>query len=376
MTSASFFSPHRGRTIALCGAVVALHWLLILYAGDRLGPLREVMRHERTQLVTATLIMAPAPRPVALPPPAPAPRPKPPRKVAPEPAMPEAAQTMDVAALTPAPPSASGAQPETAPDTPADAPAGPAVTGPALAPPASAPADTTPAPPPVPAVEGARRYNVNLPPPADFDMQVARVDSDGTRWSGVAAMTWRNDGSHYKVTLEAGLSMLVTRINLLVLTSEGEIDDAGIAPMMATEKRKGRSLTATHFRRGEKRITFSSSEASYPLMPGTQDKASLPFQLAGIGRADVNQLAGDIDIWVGEDKEANVFRFRLVGEEELETKMGRLVTWHLSRPPKPGTYSSKLDIWLAPGLNWYPVQIRNTEASGALTTQTVSKINN
>lgn len=376
MTSASFFSPHRGRTIALCGAVVALHWLLVLYAGDLLGPLREVMRHERTQLVTATLIMAPAPRPVA-PPPAPTARSKP-RKVAQkpvEPAAPAAAQTMDVAGLTPAPPSESGAQLETSPETPAEAPAGPSVNGPAPAP-ASAPADTAPAPPPVPAVEGARRYNVNLPPPADFDMQVARVDSDGTRWSGVAAMTWRNDGSRYKVTLEAGLSMLVTRINLLVLTSEGEIDDAGIAPVTATEKRKGRSLTATHFRRGEKRITFSSSEASYPLMPGTQDKASLPFQLAGIGRADINQLAGDIDIWVGEDKEANVFRFRLVGEEELETKMGRLVTWHLSRPPKPGTYSSKLDIWLAPGLNWYPVQIRNTEASGALTTQTVSKINN
>ena len=32
------------------------------------------------------------------------------------------------------------------------------------------------------------------------------------------------------------------------------------------------------------------------------------------------------------------------------------------------------DYGLAPSLQWYPVQIRNTEASGALTTQTVSKI--
>jgi hypothetical protein len=54
--------------------------------------------------------------------------------------------------------------------------------------------------------------------------------------------------------------------------------------------------------------------------------------------------------------------------------MGRVLTWHLSRPPKPGSYSARLDIWLAPGLNWFPVQIRNTEANGALTTQTVTRI--
>jgi hypothetical protein len=161
---------------------------------------------------------------------------------------------------------------------------------------------------------------------------------------------------------------------LLVVTSEGQIDDNGIAPVTATEKRKGRSLTATHFNRDQGRITFSASELSYPLLAGAQDKATLPFQLAGMARADINQLQGNVDLFVGEDREANVFRFNLVGEEELETKMGRLLTWHLSRPPKPGTYSSRLDIWLAPDRGWYPVQIRNTEGSGAVTTQLVTHI--
>ena len=96
--------------------------------------------------------------------------------------------------------------------------------------------------------------------------------------------------------------------------------------------------------------------------------------MGAIGRANVDQFSTDVDILVGESKEANIFRFQLVGEEELETGIGKLSTWHLTRPPKPGTYSSRLDIWLAPGRNWYPVQIRNTEASGALTTQTVAKI--
>jgi hypothetical protein len=222
--------------------------------------------------------------------------------------------------------------------------------------------------------QGMRRYKVNLPPSATFDLTVDRVDADGTKWTGSASMTWHTDGSRYTASVEAGVSVLITRINLLVLRSEGDIDDYGIAPVTITEKRARRAETATHFNRAEGTITFSASERSYPLLVGAQDKATVPFQLGGIGRADLNQFGSDIDIQVGEEKEATIFRFQLVGEEEIDTRTGKVVTWHLSRPPKPGSYSSRLDIWLAPGLNWYPVQIRNTEASGALTTQTVSNI--
>ena len=83
---------------------------------------------------------------------------------------------------------------------------------------------------------------------------------------------------------------------------------------------------------------------------------------------------GDIDIQVGEDRDAAVFRFVVLGQEDIDTRLGKLQTWHLSRPPKAGSYRSRLDVWLAPARGWYPVQIRNTEASGAVTTQTVNNI--
>ncbi|MDB5790159.1 MAG: hypothetical protein JWQ80_183, partial [Massilia sp.] len=123
-----------------------------------------------------------------------------------------------------------------------------------------------------------------------------------------------------------------------------------------------------------KRITFSASEGSFELLPGAQDKATVPLQLAGIGRADSRQLAAGIDILVGEDKDATVFNFVLVGEETIDTGIGRLATWHLARPPRPGAYNARLDVWLAPAANWFPVRIRNTEANGAVTTQTIRKI--
>ena len=358
MTSATFFSPHRRRTVIFIMVIVLLHYLALhwlTWQAGRVLPVHDAVHETSVALLPDTSVPPPLPQ---LPPPLPEPALAPP----PLPVLPVAAINAEA---PPAPVAAAG---------PA---AGPAATV-QQAPPEPAPAPeavaAVAAEPPPPAAPAAPRYKTSAPASAEFDMQVDRRDADGTKWTGVASMSWKNSGDSYRLKFEAGISMLVARINLLVMSSEGRIDETGVVPLTSTEKRRGRAQTATHFHPDEKNITFSATSASVPWLPGAQDKASIPFQLAAIGRADVNQLAGNIDILVGEEKGAAVFRFKLVGEEELDTKMGRLVTWHLSRPPKPGTYSSQLDIWLAPSLQWYPVQIRNTEANGAVTTQTVSQI--
>lgn len=370
----------RRRLLVLCAATLALHYLAIDWVGERLAAQSHRPSPLPPSLMTAQLRLAlpkhvetpPAQEVQPLPPAAKPPRqrkPAPAPEPAPEPAAPPAVADSAPAAEAPATApaadaGAAGAQAGAA-QAQTGTPSPPDTTGPTPA--AAAPVEAAPP-------QGARRYKVNLPPSAKLDMDVARVDADGTKWTGSANMSWRTDGSKYEASAEAGISLLVTRLNLLVMRSAGAIDDYGIAPVTSTQKRARRAETATHFNRDAGTITFSASERSYPLMVGAQDMTTVPFQLGGIGRADVNQFSSDIDMQVGEDKEANLFRFQLVGEEELETKMGKVVTWHLSRPPRPGSYSSRLDIWLAPGLNWYPIQLRNTEASGALTTQTVSKI--
>ncbi|WP_072786945.1 DUF3108 domain-containing protein [Duganella sacchari] len=383
MTIASFLARHR-RVLVLCAATLALHYAAIDWVGGSLRAQTHRPSALAPSLMTAQLRLA-LPKRVAMPPapevqplaaaPKPIARPKPTARepvVAPVSADTGAA-TAQAAADAASVVAAAGDIALSAPAAAGGEQAGAAQAQTGTPPPAVAQGETPAAAVPQAAPrQGMRRYKVNLPPSAVFEMSVDRVDADGTKWTGAATMTWHTDGSRYRASVEAGISLLITRINLLVLRSEGEIDDYGIAPLTATEKRARRPETATHFNRDTGTISFSASERSFPLLVGAQDKATVPFQLGGIGRADVNQFGSDIDIQVGEEKEATVFRFQLVGEEEIETKMGKLVTWHLSRPPKPGTYSSTLDIWLAPGMNWYPVQIRNTEASGALTTQTVS----
>ena len=274
-------------------------------------------------------------------------------------------------ALTGVTPQSAPAPVEAVPDN-AGAPLAAAAPAPNPAP--AAPASVAAAPvPPAPEPE-ARRYAVDMPPPARITLDVARRDADGTEWSGEALLAWQMNEDTYHIQAEAGIRVLFTRVNLVVVNSEGAVAATGFAPIKMTEKRRGRSLTATHFDWSGNRITFSGSQAAFPLLAGAQDKASVPLQLAAIARGDAKQLTGDIDIQVGEDRDASVFRFQVVGQEQLDTKLGRLQTWHLTRPPKPGSYKSRLDIWLAPEHGWYPVQIRNTESSGAVTTQTVNNI--
>ena len=217
------------------------------------------------------------------------------------------------------------------------------------------------------------RYKVSLPPSAQLTLDVARTDAKGTEWSGKAVLDWRRSGDQYRMTMVASVTLLVT-LNLAELASEGTLSDAGIAPRNMTEKRRGRAPTATHFNADKGSITFSASEASVPLTPGAQDKATFMMQLAGIARADAAQLDQGVQLLVGEEKRADVYRFTLVGPEEMSTPMGNIATIHLARPPKPGSYNSHLDVWLAPGYDWYPVRIRNTEANGAVTTYTIRKI--
>lgn len=351
MTIASHL-PRRRRVLVLIAASVLLHYAAIGWVGARLGMAPAPAAPAQPATIVAALHAA-APIAVAAP-------------VAPVPA--KRAEQRSAARASqqadPAPARQEGADPAPV----AEAGAAETVTHVQSAAPEPEaepvkPAETAPA--------AAPGYQVSLPPPAELTHDVERTDANGANWSGRAVMAWRREGSAYRMSVVASVTMLVT-LNLVELSSEGTVGEQGIVPRTMTEKRRSKALTATHF--GQGRITFSTTPASYEMIPGTQDKATFPMQLAGIARADPAQLGSDIEFMVGEDKDANLFRFVVQGQEEIDTGMGTMATWRLARLPRPGSYSSRLDVWLAPGHEWYPVRIRSTEANGAVTTQTVRKI--
>ncbi|MDY0964654.1 MULTISPECIES: DUF3108 domain-containing protein [Massilia] len=370
MQSAPLLLPRRRRLLPVA-LVVLLHWIVLSVLLD---VKLELPRQNHGEGGAATILAQVLPATVPPPPPPPAPLPVPEAAPLPLPVIPpiEFGMPAQAGGFT------VGMEPGAADGMPGGSgvePA-PASTAPAPAPPPAPPAPEAPAPaePAAPAAPEMRRYKVDMPPPASITLDVARTDKDGTEWSGEALLAWQLNDDTYKIQVEAGIRVVFTRVNLVVLHSEGAVAATGFAPIKMTEKRRGRSLTATHFNWGENKLTFSASQAAYPLVAGAQDKASVPLQLAAIARGDAKQLSGDIDIFVGEDRDASVYRFKVVGQEEIDTRLGKLQTWHLTRPPLPGSYKSTLDIWLAPQHGWYPVRIRNSEANGAVTTQTVNNI--
>jgi hypothetical protein len=359
--STTFFHTPRRRMVVLGVATFLLHWIALGWLNGQLG--RRTLPAFGESEMLAELV--PAQDKLVVPPPAPLPLHSEP--LPPPPPPPPAVQVAPSAAAA-----AAQAVPVAAPDAPASTVQGGA---PAPAPNVKSSAPAEPAPAPVaPPAQAAPSYRVDLPPSSSLAMDVDRVDADGTHWSGEADFSWNVGPGGYRIKFDVGIGFLFAHMNLLELTSEGATGDAGFAPSLMTEKRRGRALTATHFNRNDGSITFSASQDKYPLSAGAQDKASVPLQLAAIARADPGQLKGGVDMQVGEDRDATVFHFVVLGQEDIDTRLGRLHAWHLSRPPKPGSYNSRLDIWLAPERGWFPVRIRNTEASGAVTTQTVTKI--
>lgn len=334
---------------------ILLHLLLIGWGSDSL---RFPAPHAPTQPVLETTLLAPLPaaKPAIAPLPRPAPKMPRPRPVArPAPAQPAPAPMPEPAAAAPPIDLAPAAA-----DSPYRVPDGPlppvvnAVIGRAAAAPAAPPPDT-------PASAPAPHYQVNPPPSAalKYDVEAWR---DGQRVYGHGSIDWQTDGGSYRITGDAGILFF----SVLSFNSAGTIDESGVAPVLYSEKRFRKSATNTHFQRERNLISFSASTASYPRQGGEQDRASVIWQLAGIGRGDGGRfVAGaDIDLFVAGVRDAENWRIHVVGQEQIEIDGQQLAAWHVMRAPRPGSYDQKIDIWLAPEHEWYPVKLRYTETSG------------
>jgi hypothetical protein len=68
----------------------------------------------------------------------------------------------------------------------------------------------------------------------------------------------------------------------------------------------------------------------------------------------------------------SIVRFQVLEAESVATPLGRIEAWHLAQRAAPG--QARLEVWLAPGHAWLPVQLRLTGADGATATQTLSAI--
>lgn len=207
-------------------------------------------------------------------------------------------------------------------------------------------------------------YRVKPPPSGRIDYTVVtRSSLDApSQDGGSARMVWRSDGTRYAVELDGVLG---------TISSEGQVDDAGIAPQRALTGMGTGALT-TVFDRGSGTIGAGPQGQPFPLVPGSQDTASVLLQLAGMGIGDAGQIKDVLEFWVGGAGGAGIEGYQVMGPERIATAAGPLETVRLVRLGEPG--APVLELWLAPQYAWLPAQLRVTDALGASRTQTLASI--
>lgn len=206
------------------------------------------------------------------------------------------------------------------------------------------------------------RYQVRMPPTARLTYAVTRTrPGSAAQVQDHAQLVWEAGAGRYQLRVEGVLGLL---------ESEGGGDDAGIAPVQASEHQDDGSDRITRFDRAAGRI--ASGGADDPLYLGSQDRASLLMQLAGMGLAAPEQMQGVIEVMVGGPDGARATRFEVLGRERLATGAGSLVTVRLAEVTQAGR--RRFELWLAPERNWMPVQLRVTEPDGSVANQVVTSI--
>lgn len=219
----------------------------------------------------------------------------------------------------------------------------------------------------------AEKHKFNLPPSADLNYAI-RAQQSGLQLSGNAVLKWNVGDNTYHIEAETR-AMLVGKI--LDSTSDGSIDDFGLAPTVFAEKRFHKDPTTTAFNRDNKLISFSTNGDTYPIMGGEQDRTSAIWQLIAVARGAHSKFKEDSEweFFVAGQHDAEEWSFKVERMESIRTPMGNMNAMHIVKAPPPNSKGQMVDIWLAPSLEWYPVRLRFTEQNGDYVEQTLEAVN-
>jgi hypothetical protein len=211
----------------------------------------------------------------------------------------------------------------------------------------------------------------NLPPSANLTYAI-QAQQGGIQLSGEGVLKWTASDSHFQIDSETK-AMLFGKI--LQSKSEGDIDDYGLAPASFTEKRLRKDQTTTTFNRDSKLISFNSSSDTYPILGGEQDRNSAIWELIAIARASHTKFKEDSmwDFFVAGQHDADVWQFKVDKQESIRTRVGNMNAVHVIKLPQHAK-GQQVDIWLAPGMEWYPVRLRYTEPNGDYVEQVLESV--
>lgn len=242
----------------------------------------------------------------------------------------------------------------------------PAETKEDIAPAPSPSAET--APPPVPDTKPPLHL-----PPVNVEIEFALLKGTNGLKVGRATHTWQitNDTYVIRNIIEATGIFSLARPGQLVQTSQGKITADGLAPEHFTDQR-GKSADRTfsaQFDRQQQTLTYgrASEMTTVPLPPQTQDLLSFVYQFTL--HAPFTEA---VQFSMTNGRKIGSYTYQVIGEETLETGLGKLQTLHLSKVHQPADEGA--EVWLAKDHQYLPVKIRLTDKKGGVAEQIVTAI--
>jgi hypothetical protein len=172
-------------------------------------------------------------------------------------------------------------------------------------------------------------------------------------------LLWLQDGKTYDARLEISHFLLGSRVQ----TSKGAITTLGLEPLRFGDK--VRSEVAAHFERNKGKVSFSANTPDVPLLLGAQDHLSIFIQLAAMLGGDPDRFTEGVTVpfqAVG-PRSSEWWVFKVGAAEALTLPGGSVKAVKLTRDPS-GEYDSRVEVWLAPEMNFLPVRIRLSQPNG------------
>lgn len=184
-----------------------------------------------------------------------------------------------------------------------------------------------------------------------------------------AQLDWVVDGNNYRLYINIPYAV----VGPFVFESRGSVDAYGIAPSIYWTQRGTKAPRYSRFDRdstGAGKMYFSEKPEFTPdLLPGTQDRFSLMFQLASLlnGSDKIDEAGSIRALPVVDYNTLEMWQFKSYGQVESEDipSLGRSLNRHyalMQRENDP--YKRQVDIWLARDLDWLPGRMRSLESNG------------
>ncbi len=184
-----------------------------------------------------------------------------------------------------------------------------------------------------------------------------------------AQLDWITEGNQYRLYINIPYAV----VGPFVFESRGSVDAYGIATAIYWTRRGDKPPRYSRFDRdgqGGGKMFFSEKPDHTPeIIPGTQDRFSLMFQLASLlnGSDKIDEAGSIRGIPVVDYDTLEMWQFKSYGENDSEDipSLGKSINRHyalMQRESSP--YKRQVDIWLAKDLDWLPGRMRSLESNG------------